>query len=158
MIIAVMVAITGVGAAFRLERGLQLQKLRSEAMEHLLDHMIGPNAKNLIANFSRQMPISQMPGKAHELVGIFVPNFDNKLRGGPDAQQPPVFKLQGISIGHGNRFRKIEKDIFALIRCQTNAAAMTSIEIEREGASRSFLRPVSGRVMNCSVMHRRLNT
>jgi len=53
MIIAVMVAIAAVGAPFRMERGLQLQKLRSGAMEHLLDHMIGPNAKNLFANFSR---------------------------------------------------------------------------------------------------------
>src|SRR5215470_13925255 len=100
------------------------------------------------------MPISQMPGEAHELGGIFMPDFDDELGGGVDLQQPPVFKLQGISIGHGNRFRKIEKDLFALIRRQANAAAMTSIEIEREGARRSFLRPISSRAMNCSVMHR----
>ena len=89
-----------------------------------------------------------MPGEAHELVAIFMPNCDDKLRGGFDLQQPPVIKLQGISIGHGNRFRKIEKDIFALIRSQANAAAMTSVEIERERACRSFLRPMSGRAMN----------
>jgi hypothetical protein len=53
MLIAVMVAITAIGTAFRLKRGLPLQELRSGAMEHLLDHMIGPNAQNLIANFSR---------------------------------------------------------------------------------------------------------
>src|SRR5262245_58899861 len=116
VIIAVMVAIATVGTPFRLEWGLQLQELGSGAMEHLFDHMVGSNAKNLIANFSRQMPVSQMPGEAHELVGIFVPNFDDRLRGGFDLQQPPVLELQGISVGHGNRFRKIEKDIFALVR------------------------------------------
>src|SRR5215475_13245813 len=104
------------------------------------------------------MPISQMPGEAHELVGISMPDFDDKLRGGIDHQQPPVFKLQSIAVRHGNRSRKIEKDIFALIRSQANAAAMTGIEVEREGACRSFLRPMSGRAMNRSVMHRRLNT
>jgi len=82
--IVVMVTIIAVSAAFRLERGLQLYKLSSEAMEHLLDHMVGPNAKNLIANFNRQVPISQMPGKAHELMGIFMPDFDDRLRGGLD--------------------------------------------------------------------------
>jgi len=158
VIVVVMMTVSAVSAAFRLEPRLHPCEVCCKPKEHVLDHMIGPNAKNLIANFSRQMPISQMPGEAHELGGILVPDFDDKLRGGVDLQQPPVFKLQGISIGHGNRFRKIDKDIFALIRSQANAAAMTSIEIEREGAARSFLRPMSGRVMNCSVMHRRLNT
>ncbi len=53
VIMTAIVAITAVSAAFRLEWGLHLDKLRSEAMEHLLDHMVGPDAKNLVANFSR---------------------------------------------------------------------------------------------------------
>jgi hypothetical protein len=143
-----MMAVVAVRAAFRLERGLHLHKLSSEAMEHLLDHMVGPNAENLIANFSRQVSISQMPGKAHELMGIFMPDFDNRLRGGLDFQQSPVFKLQRIPIRHRNCFREVQKDIFALIGCQPNAAAVTQVEIERERASRFFLRPVSSGAMN----------
>jgi hypothetical protein len=153
-----MVTIIAVSAAFRLERGLQLYKLGSEAVEHLLDHMIGPNAKNLIANFSGQMPISQMPGKPHELMGIFVPDFDDGLGSGSDFQQSPVFKLQRIPIGHRNCFREVEKDIFALIGRQANTAAMARLEIKRHRASRFFLRPVSGRAMNRGAMHRSIST
>jgi hypothetical protein len=40
--------------------------------------------------------------------------------------------LQAISIGHRNRLRKIQKDIFALIRCQANATAMARVKIESE--------------------------
>jgi hypothetical protein len=40
--------------------------------------------------------------------------------------------LQAISIGHRNRLRKIQKDIFALIRCQANATAMAPVKIESE--------------------------
>jgi hypothetical protein len=58
VIVVVMVAVVGVSAAFGLEGGLHLYKIRSEAMEHILDHVVGPNAKNLVSNFSRQMPIS----------------------------------------------------------------------------------------------------
>jgi len=148
MIMVVMVAITTVSAAFRLERLLQLYKLRSEAMEHLLDHMIGSNSKHLVANFSRQMPVSQMPGKAHELIGILVPDFDNRLRSGPHLEQSSIVKLQGVAIGHRNRFRKIEKDILALIRHQANAPAVARVEIERESAGRHFFRPMSGGPMN----------
>jgi hypothetical protein len=56
--------------------------------------------------------------------------------------------LQAISIGHRNRFRKIEKDIFALIRSQANAAAMACVKIESERAFRLFLRPMPRGAMN----------
>jgi hypothetical protein len=80
-VVVVRVAVAAVGAAFGLERGLDLYKIRSESTEHVLDHMVGPNEQNLVSNFRRQMPISQMPGKAHKLIGIFMPDFNNELGG-----------------------------------------------------------------------------
>jgi len=80
----VMAAVVAVSAAFGLEGSLHLQKIRTEAMQHILDHMVGPNAKNLVSNFSGQMPVSQMPSKPHELIRIFMPDFDNRLRSGLD--------------------------------------------------------------------------
>jgi len=47
-----------VGAAFGLERGLHLYKIRSEAVEHIFDHMVGLDAKSLASKFNGQMPIS----------------------------------------------------------------------------------------------------
>jgi hypothetical protein len=82
VIMVVMVAVTAVSAAFGLEGGLHLYKIRSEAMEHILDHVVRANAKNLVSNFSRQMAIPKMPGKTHKLIGIFMPDFYNELRSG----------------------------------------------------------------------------
>jgi hypothetical protein len=82
VIMALMVAVAAVSAAFGLEGALHLYKIRSEALEHILDHMVGPNAQNLVSNFSRQMSIAQMPSKAHKLTGISMPDFDNGLRSG----------------------------------------------------------------------------
>jgi hypothetical protein len=104
----VIVAVVTVSATFGLEGGVHLYKIGTEASEHILDHVVGPNAKNLLLNFSRQMPIPQMPSKTHKLSRIFVPHFDNQLRSGLNLQPPPVFELQAISIGHGNRFRKVK--------------------------------------------------
>jgi hypothetical protein len=130
MVPTVFMVVAAVSAAFGLEGGLQLYKIRSEAAEHILDHVVRPNAKNLLLNFSRQMPIPEMPSKTHKLSRIFMPHFDNQLRSGLNLQPPPIFQLQAISIGHGNRFRKVEKDIFAFVRSQANTAAMTRVEIE----------------------------
>ena len=148
VIMVVMVAVTAVGATFRLERGLQLYKLGSEAMEHVLDHMIRTNAKNPVENFSRQVPVSQMPGKAHELIGITVPYLDNRLRSGLHHEQSPIFKLQGVPVSHSNRFRQIQKHVLALIRNESDATAMARVEIERESARRMFHGPMPGGSMN----------
>jgi hypothetical protein len=94
------------------------------------------------------MSISQMPCKAHQLIGFFVPHFDDILSSGPDHEQPPVRKLHGISFGHGNRFPKSEKDLLALIRSHANAAAVAPVKIESERACRFFLRPASGESVN----------
>jgi len=133
-----------VSAAFWLKRRVYLLKIRSEAMQQILNHMVRPNPKKLASNFSRQMAVSQMPGNTHKLNRIFMRDVDNWLRSCLNSQPPPIFKLQAISIGHGNRLRKIEQDIFALVPSQANAATMARVKIESERACRLFLRPVPG--------------
>jgi hypothetical protein len=125
-----MVAVAGVSAALGLERDLHPCKICSEAKEHILDHVVRPNAKNLVSNFSRQMPISQMPREASKLVGVFVLDFNNVLRCSLNLEPSTIFELQAISISHGNRLGKVEQDIFALIPSQANTASMPRVEIE----------------------------
>jgi hypothetical protein len=147
-----MVAVAGVSAAFGLERDLHPCQVCSEAKEHILDHVVGPNAKNLVSNFSRQMPVSQMPRKARQLIGIFMSDFDNELRRSLNLEPSTIFKLQAISISHGNRLGKIEQDIFALIPSQANAASMARVKIESERSCCVFRRPIPGGSMNGSAM------
>jgi hypothetical protein len=77
-------------------------------VEHILNHMVWADVKNLVSNLHRQMPISEMPGKAHKLMEILMPDLDNKLRGRLNFEPPPIIELQAISIGHCNRVRKVE--------------------------------------------------
>jgi hypothetical protein len=148
VIMIVMAAVAAISAAFGLKGALRLDKICAEATEHILDHMVRPDANNLVSNLSRQMSISQMPGKAHKLIRIFMPDLDNGLRRGLNREPPPILKLQAIPVGHRDRFRKVEKDIFALIRSQANAAAMASVKIESESACRLLPRPQPGGSMN----------
>jgi len=59
-VIIVMVALAAVRTALGLKGSAQVYEIRSEAVEHILDDMVGPHAKNLVLNFSRQVSISQM--------------------------------------------------------------------------------------------------
>jgi hypothetical protein len=130
VVMLVMMAMASVSAALGLKRYLYLGKICSEAKEHILDHVVRPNAKNLVSNFSRQMPISQMPREASKLVGVFVLDFNNVLRCSLNLEPSTIFELQAISISHGNRLGKVEQDIFALIPSQANTASMPRVEIE----------------------------
>jgi hypothetical protein len=149
---AAMMAVAGVSAAFGLERDFHFYEIRSKTNEHILDHMVRPNAKNLVSNLGRQMPISQMPRKARQLIGIFMSDFDNELRCRLNLEPSTIFKLQAISISHGNRLGEIEQDIFALIPSQANAASMARVKIESERSCCVFRRPIPGGSMNGSAM------
>jgi hypothetical protein len=148
VIMAVMVAVVAVGATFGLERGLHVREVRAEAAEHLFDNMVGPNAESLVSNFSRQVPVSQVPSKTHKLIWIFVPNFNNMLHSSPDYQPSPILQLQTVSIGHRNGFWKVEKDIFAFVCSETNAAAMARVEVEGQSACSVFFWPMARGAMN----------
>jgi hypothetical protein len=73
-----------VSATFRLERCEDFVKIRSEAAEHVFDHVVGPNKKELSSNFSGQVPIAQVPGEAHQLNRIFMSDLDKILGSGLD--------------------------------------------------------------------------
>jgi hypothetical protein len=115
VIMVMMVALSAISAAFGLKCGMHFYKIRSEAEEHVLDDMVGANAKDVVSNFCRQMAISQMPSKAYKLMRILVPDFNNSFGRSLNSEPPPIFQLQAISIGHRNRFAKIEKEVLALI-------------------------------------------
>jgi hypothetical protein len=77
-----------------------------------------------------------------------VRDFHNRLRGGPNLQPPAILKLQAVPIDHCDGLRKIEEDILALIRRQSNTAAVALFEIKRENSCRVFLRPQPSASMN----------
>jgi len=53
LILMVMMIMAAVSTSFGLERNLHFHELCAKATEHLLDHMVGPNAKDLVTDFSR---------------------------------------------------------------------------------------------------------
>ena len=139
---------TAVGAALGLKRHLQPCEARSKALDHGFNHMVGSDAKSRVADFSRQMTVSQMPGKTCQLPGNCMPDLYNQLRCRLYFEPSPVLQLQPVTVRHGNRLRQIEEDLFALICDQTDAPPVTLFEIESDGSCGFMRRPAPAGSMN----------
>ena len=148
VILIVLMIMTAVCPTLGLERSIDLPENGAESVKHILDHMVRTNTKAVVSNVGRRMTIAEMPCKARKLAAIFVRDLDNRFRGRLNHEPPPIIKLHTIPISHGDRFRKIEKDILSLIRREPNPAPMARIEIEGDNACGIFLRPMPGRTMN----------
>jgi hypothetical protein len=84
LIMIVVVAMASISSPFGLKVVLHPRKLCSKTMKHILDHMIGPNAKNAISQFRWQMTVSEMPCDAQQLLAILMSDLDQKLDSGSD--------------------------------------------------------------------------
>jgi hypothetical protein len=148
VIMIVMVIMPAVCPALGLERSIDLPENGAESVKHILDHMIRTDANTVVSNIGRQVTITEMPCKAHKLAMVFVRDLDNRFRGRLNHEPSAIIKLHTIPISHGDRFRKIEKDILALIRREPNPPSVPGIEIERDSACGTSHRPMPCRTMN----------
>jgi hypothetical protein len=89
---AMFVAVVSVRAALGLKKSAHVYKICSEPAEHILDHVVGPNAKNLVLNFSGQMSISEMPCQAHALMRILMSDFNEKFGSCLDLQPSSIIE------------------------------------------------------------------
>ena len=144
----VTITMAAVRAAFRLKCPLQLDERGSKTAEHVFDDVIGPDAKNLTPDLGRNMPVAEMPGQPHQLSGIGVSGVDDGLRCGSNDEPGPVIELHAVSIGHCDRCGQIEEDVVALIGDQAESPTMSMVEIQRDRASCTFLRPITGASMD----------
>jgi hypothetical protein len=143
----VTITMAAVRAAFGLKSRLKLHDCRAEAVKHVFDDVIRPNAKCVPADLGRDMPVAEMPRQSHELTRIRVSNVDDRLGRRPNDEPRPVIELHAVSIGHCDRRGQVEKYLVALIRDQADASTMPMVEIESDRANRKFLRPFTGASM-----------
>src|SRR4051812_34866342 len=68
-------AAVGVGAAFRVERRLDLDDAGAQPSHHGFDHMIAPDAQAFGHDLRRQMTVAEMPGDANQMLRIAAADF-----------------------------------------------------------------------------------
>jgi hypothetical protein len=95
LVLPVMVVVmltAAICSAFGLKGRFNLHQLGSEANEHVFDHVVGSNKKNVSSNFGRQVPIAQVPGKPHQLMAVHVPDLYECFGSGSDPEPVAVIE------------------------------------------------------------------
>ena len=80
VLMAVIVAGADIGAAFRIERRLDLDDAGAKVFHHLLDYMVTADSQVFSRNLHRKVAIAEMPGEPHHLPGIDAAKLDQRLR------------------------------------------------------------------------------
>src|ERR1700676_954682 len=83
-------AAAGIGAAFGIERRLDLDDAGAEALYHRLDDVIAPDPQALRHDLGRQMAVAEMPGEANQMLRIAAPDLDQRLRWRDHLDQPRI--------------------------------------------------------------------
>jgi hypothetical protein len=72
----VRVAAAGIGAAFGIERRLDLDYPGAKAFHHRLDDVIAPDPQAFRHDLRRQMAVAEMPGDPNQVLRVLPANFE----------------------------------------------------------------------------------
>jgi len=98
-----------IGAAFGIERRLDLDHTRAQPLHHLLDHVIPPDAQALAHDLRWKMTVAEMPGDPHQMLRIGSPDLDQRLRRRHHFDQPAVLQHQRIAAAQGHGVFEVEQ-------------------------------------------------
>ena len=138
MVVAVMMrgVIVGslrIGAAFGIERRLDLDDARAQPLHHRLDDVVAADAQALRHDLGRQMTVAEMPGDPHQMPGIGAPDLDQRLGRGDHLDQPAILQHQRIAAAQGDGVFEVEQEFEAARPRHRHPPPVPVVEIEHDG-------------------------
>lgn len=119
-----------IGAAFGLERALDLAHGAALAADHLGEHMVVLDIDRVGGDLGRGMAIADMPGDAHQPQRVLGADFEQALRRSLDQDEPAVLQLDRVAVVQCRRLVEIEQDIEPAIALQRDAATVAVLMVE----------------------------
>jgi len=121
-----------IGAAFRIERCLDLDDAGAEAFHHGLDHMVPADAQALGHDLRRQMPVAEMPGEPHQMMRIGGADLQQRLGRRHHLDEPAVLEHQGVATAQGGGVLEIEQEVQPARARHRQPAPVPIVEIEQD--------------------------
>lgn len=156
MIVAMVLALggrrcgwAGIGATFGIERRLDLDKAAAEAPDHVGDDVVAPDAQSARRDLGRQMAVAEMPGDAHQMLGIRPPDLDQWFGGCDHFHQPAVFQHQGIATAQRHGLLEIEQEGEPTGALHGEASTVAVVETEHHRIGR-LTGPPGAEYLHCA--------
>ena len=122
----------GIGAAFRIERRLDLAGFRAEAAHHVGDHMVAADAQFCARDLRRQMPVAEVPGNTHEMFLVARADLQQGFRRGQHFDEPPVLQRQRVAGAQHDGFGQVEHEFQTADAFHGDAPAVAVVEIQHD--------------------------
>jgi hypothetical protein len=132
------VRVAGIGAAFRVERSLDLGEARAQPPHHFLDDMIAPDAQAAAGDLRLQVAVTQMPGQADQMLRVVATDLHERLRGRDDLDQPAVFEHQRVAAPQRDRGFQVEQKRKPARAGHRHSPPVTVVEVEHDRIGRRF--------------------
>jgi hypothetical protein len=130
----------GIGTTFGIERRLDLDDARAEALHHSLDDMIAPDPQRLAHDLRRQMTIAEMPGETNQMERIVTADFEQWLRRRHDFDETPILQNQRIAAAQRYGSLEVEQEFEPACPGHGHPSPMSVVKIEHDSIDRR-LRP-----------------
>lgn len=131
-------AAAGIGAAFGIERRLDLDDARPQPLHHRLDDVIAPDSQAFWHDLGRQMAVAEMPGDANQMLRIGPSNFQQRLRRRYDFDQPAVIEHQCVAAAQRDRVFQVEQEFKSPRARHRHPPPVPIVEIEYDGIGGRF--------------------
>ena len=141
-----------IGAAFGIERRLDLDDPRAQPLHHRLDDMIAADAQALRHDLRRQMAVAEMPGDPDQMQGIGAPDLDQRLGRRDHLDQPAVFQHQRVTAAKRDGVFQIEQEFESARARHRHTPPVAVVEIEHDGIGRG-VRPAMLALNACCPHH-----
>ena len=100
----------GIGAAFGIERRLDLDDARAQPRHHRLDDVVATNPQAFRHDLRRQMAVAEMPGDPHQMERVGATDFHQRLWSGDHLDQATVLQHQRIATAQRDGVFEVEQE------------------------------------------------
>jgi hypothetical protein len=129
---------TLIGAAFGIERRLDLDDPRAEPPQHLRNDVVTPDTQRLRGDLGRQMAISEVPSEPNHMLRIPALDLDQRLGGGHDLDQASIVEHQRIAAAQRDRLFQVEQEFEPTRAGHRHPSPVPVVEVKHDGIGRSF--------------------